>query len=354
MNKTNRATRERHNRSLFWPLVLIILGLVFLAYNLGMLTDDVWSTLIKLWPLLLVLIGLDGLLNRSGVVGPSLMIGLGIIFLLNNFGYLVLDVWQVVLSLWPVLLIAIGFDILIGRRSWLLSLIGVVVVLGILIGAIGLMGGTVYAAQGQEIRYPLEGVERAEMNFDIPLGTMTLKESAEPDVLLVGNVPEGGGITVQHQIQVQSGTAAFKLGAEGAFVAVPGITSPYRWEFQVAPQVPLDLKVSQGVGSVNLDLSQLELNDLVASIGAGQITVALPGDQSFSASLSGGMGQVVVIVPEGTGLRISSGTALAAFSAPEDYERSGNVYTSPNYATAENQIDLELGMAIGSVVVKEQ
>ena len=66
------------------------------------------------------------------------------------------------------------------------------------------------------------------------------------------------------------------------------------------------------------------------------------------------MGQLVVIVPEGTGVRISSGTALAAFSAPAGYERSGNVYTSPNYSSADDQIDLELGLAIGSVVVKEK
>lgn len=354
MTKNNRQQRPRSNRSLFWPLTLIILGLIFLVYNLGMLNDDLWSTLINLWPLLLVLIGLDGLLNRNGVVGPSLMIGLGVIFLLNNFGYLVLDVWQVILSLWPILLIAIGFDILVGRRSWLLSLIGVVVVLAILVGAIGLMGGTAYAAAGQEIRYPLEGVQRAEMDFDIPIGAMLLKDISEPNVLLLGQVPEGGGIEVHHQMQLQSGTAALKVSAEGAFVAVPGATSAYRWDFQVAPEVPLELIVSQGVGSVNLDLSQLSLSDLNASIGVGQITVALPEGQSFSVRLSGGIGQLVVIVPADTGVRISSGTALAAFSAPAGYEHTGNVYTSPNYSSANEQIEIELGLAMGSVVVKEQ
>jgi hypothetical protein len=109
-----------------------------------------------------------------------------VIFLLNNFGYLVLDVWQVILSLWPVLLIAIGFDILIGRRSWFLSLVGVVIVLAILVGSIGLMSNKAYAMAGQEISYPIEGVEQAEMDFNIPVGTMALKASAEPGVCLPG------------------------------------------------------------------------------------------------------------------------------------------------------------------------
>jgi predicted membrane protein len=301
-----------------------------------------------------VLIGLDGLLNRGGIVWPSLMIGLGVIFLLNNFGYLVLDVWQVILSLWPVLLIAIGFDILIGRRSWFLSLVGVVVVLAILVGSIGLMSNQVYAMAGQEISYPVEGVEQAEMDFNIPLSTMALEVTSETGILLAGKVPEGGGITVQEQFLVQDGTAVFKLSADGSFVTVPGVTSPYRWEFQVAPGVPLELKISQGVGSVNLDLTQLSLSDLKASIGAGQIAVLLPDDQTFSAHLSGGMGQLVVIVPENVAVRINSGTALAALSVPDGYERNGNVYTSPNYSSADEQVDLQLDLAIGSVVVKEQ
>ncbi len=203
MSKDNWQQRGHTNRSLFWPLTLIILGLVFLAYNLGMLNDDVWSTLINLWPLLLVLIGLDGLLNRNGVVGPSLMIGLGVIFLLNNFGYLVLDVWQLILSLWPVLLIAIGFDILIGRRSWLLSLIGVMVVLAILIGAIGLMGSTAYATAGQEIRYPLEGVERAEIDFSIPVGSMTMNATSRGRGFAGGAGPGWGR---DHGARAVSGT----------------------------------------------------------------------------------------------------------------------------------------------------
>jgi predicted membrane protein len=98
----------------------------------------------------------------------------------------------------------------------------------------------------------------------------------------------------------------------------------------------------------------LSLSVFNASIGAGQIAVLLPDDQTFSAHLSGGMGQLVVIVPENVGVRINSGTALAALSVPDGYERNGNVYTSPNYSSADDKVDLQLDLAIGSVVVKEQ
>lgn len=355
MSKNDWHHRGRANRSLFWPLTLIILGLVFLAYNLGLLSQNVWTTLLDLWPLLLVLIGLDGILNRNGIVGPSLLIGLGLIFLLNNFGFIIVDVWQMIFSLWPLLLIAIGFDILIGRRSWLLSLLGVGVVLLILVASIRLMSGTTSLASGETFSYPAAGVEQAEMNFDIPVGTSKFAAlEAGSDDLLTGQVPEGGGVTIQDQFLVESGQASFHLSTQGAFVAVPGITSPYYWEFLIAQEIPLGLQVSQGAGSANLDLVDLSLTDLTLSMGAGQITVSLPEGQSFSGKLSGGVGQLVVIVPPDTGVRIQSGSAIAALSVPPGYEQSGAVYTSPNYSSASERIDLELSLAIGSVIVKER
>jgi hypothetical protein len=46
-----------------------------------------------------------------------ILIGLGVVFLLNNPGILNWSVWDVIFRLWPVLLIAAGLDILIGRRA---------------------------------------------------------------------------------------------------------------------------------------------------------------------------------------------------------------------------------------------
>jgi hypothetical protein len=46
-------------RGVFWPLLLIALGLVFLLQNYGLISGISWIAIASLWPLLLVLIGLD-------------------------------------------------------------------------------------------------------------------------------------------------------------------------------------------------------------------------------------------------------------------------------------------------------
>ena len=52
-----------------------------------------------------------------GIVGPTILIGAGAVLLLNTTGLVDWDIWAIMWRLWPVILIAIGLDILIGRRS---------------------------------------------------------------------------------------------------------------------------------------------------------------------------------------------------------------------------------------------
>ncbi len=109
---TERSTRRRSGR-LFWPIMLIIAGLVFLAENTGFLRGfggDAWD-----WVLLaagVVLLG--GMLLRAVSPGgerPSVfltLVGFGLIVLGADeiFGYS-FD------NLWPVILIFIGAAILL-------------------------------------------------------------------------------------------------------------------------------------------------------------------------------------------------------------------------------------------------
>jgi hypothetical protein len=105
-------------------LILIAIGVIFLLSNLGIVSGDIWQNLVRFWPLLLIAIGLDSIYRGEGLVGAAFMIGVGTVFLLANLGYLALDVWSLILRLWPLLLVAIGFDIIIGRRSWIASVAG--------------------------------------------------------------------------------------------------------------------------------------------------------------------------------------------------------------------------------------
>lgn len=49
------------SKKVFWPVAMVVLGLIFLASNMGMLPRAFWN----LWPIILIVVGLGGLLTAD-------------------------------------------------------------------------------------------------------------------------------------------------------------------------------------------------------------------------------------------------------------------------------------------------
>lgn len=48
-------------KKIFWPATLVLMGLIFLASNMGYLPATFWN----FWPLILIIVGLGGLLTSD-------------------------------------------------------------------------------------------------------------------------------------------------------------------------------------------------------------------------------------------------------------------------------------------------
>ncbi|MDQ3008599.1 MAG: DUF5668 domain-containing protein [bacterium] len=48
-------------KSVFWPAALVVMGLIYLASNMGLLPADFWN----FWPIILIVVGLGGLLTAD-------------------------------------------------------------------------------------------------------------------------------------------------------------------------------------------------------------------------------------------------------------------------------------------------
>ena len=356
MNEEYRPRRFRG--SLLGPLILITLGLVFLLYNLGWLGEDAWSTLISLWPVLLIAMGLDGILRRDGLVGAALLIGLGTVFLLSNFGYLALNVWEVILRLWPVLLIAVGFDILVGRRSIWASLLGLVLVLVILVGSLWSFGVRIDRGQAlpsEQVSQPVEGASQANVVIEPGAASLHLSASSETDLLAAGRIGTGRGQQVRQEFSRDGDRATLILRQTGgAAFFIPGGQERFRWELGLNSQIPIDLEVNLGAGEAVLDLTGLDLSALKVDMGVGQATVTLPVEGDFQAEVNGAVGQLRVIVPRGLAVQIQANTGIAARQFPAGYQQRDNTFTSPGYETAEQRVELVVGQAIGMLVIEER
>src|SRR5260370_7246678 len=72
---------NRRYRSLFWPAILILVGVFALLVNVGLVPVDRLDRLVDLWPLILVVIGLE-LVVRRALQGVSAEIAAAVIVLL--------------------------------------------------------------------------------------------------------------------------------------------------------------------------------------------------------------------------------------------------------------------------------
>ena len=295
--------------------------------------------------------------NRSSPLGPVLLILIGGILLLNVLGVLDWSIWWSLLRLWPVLLIAAGLELLLGRWKWG-SLLATILVVAVVVTALWLTstGVTTSGLVTEQIRQPLGNATSADVSINPGIGTLRIEAASESANLVEGTVLLGKGEELQEDFSQQGDTATYMLGTKAtSWNAFPaGFDNARLWELGLSPGASLAVDTEMGVGDTDLDLTGLIIEELDAGMGMGRVKVVLPATGQFEARLSQGIGIVELVIPEGMAVRIEADTALAARELPDDLVKQEEFYTSPGYATAANRVEIDAGIAIGLLIVRYQ
>ena len=302
---------------------------------------------------------MQGHSTRGGLVGPVLLIGVGLVFLAQTLGWVESGIWLGLLRMWPLILIAAGIDLLIPRRSWIGTLLSLVLIVAIFAGGFWLSGvrlGGARTGETDSVSVPLGTATRAEVNFSPAVAALELAALPGKQSLVEGTVPRAGYGEVRTESTLSGSTAQVDITSSGTYVLPAFGPRDETWRFGLTGAVPLDLNVSAGVGLVEADLTGLTLTGLEMEMGVGRVMVILPANGSFSGRISGGIGQIEIVVPAGVGVRIQVDAALAGVTTPSGqmFGPGENEYTSPNYASAKVQVDLRIEQAIGAIVIRNR
>ena len=290
-------------------------------------------------------------------VGPVLLILAGIVLLLNTLGIWEWEVWWTILRLWPILIIAAGLDLLIGRRSLAGAIVVAILVVLILVGGFWLIGSDLAAGglTSQTIRQPLNDATQAQVTISPTVGVLRVNALPESANLVEGEIRLGKGEEISQDFSLSGDTATYRLETtEGSWDPLANTWSQHRvWELGLSPAPALQFNADLAVGQSELDLAGLNLDSLETSMGMGQIVVILPEQGRAQARISQGLGIVDITIPRGMAVRINAGTAMAVRDLPDDFQRQGdNVFASPGYATADDQVDLDISLAMGVLTVR--
>lgn len=300
--------------------------------------------------------------HRTSALGPLLLIGAGVVFLLNNLGLLPWSVWETLGRLWPLFLIAIGLDLIIGRRSPIISLL-------IALGVVGAGAAIVYANGGFVMR---GGGGTASMPLSIDLagaGSANVKVSMSSGALVIGSMgssPKLVSGTLEYsrsappQQEVSKGDVVrVELSQQHSDLDLGFFSSgkPLHWDVNLNKNVPTDLHVEQGTGNVTLNLQELKLKSLNFDAGAGNSTIMLPSSAGLtSVEINGGVGNITLVVPQGVEARLMVESGIGNTSVDPRFVKQGDsLYQTSGFSASDkgkNRLDIKLDHGVGNVDVR--
>ena len=340
-------------RSIFFPLLLVVLGVFLLLANLGTIPNTAWDIVATYWPLIFVIGGLDGLYQRHGWVGPLVGIGLGTVLLLGNLHYLQWGSLDLLLRLWPILLVAWGLDIAFGRNDSVWSTL-LRVSLGLLLvgGIIWLSIASPFGGSVKTVTFnqPLDGAQNSVLDFSMAAGEMNLSGGTAADTLVNGTLvlPKDMTLTPNYQAPT-NGTSRLSLEGTGVVIMSFGNSTP--WNLKLNSLVPLDIASRLGMGNMIADLSDLKVNQFNSEVGLGRTELILPKSGGTSGKIELAMGELIIRVPKGSRVILHTNIGLVGKQLPAGYTNSkGLIQSNDGTGTA---TELTVNLAVGSLVVQE-
>lgn len=331
-------------RSVFGPILLIAVGLVFLGNNLGLIPGEGWEMIWRLWPVLLIIAGLDELLRRQGIAWPILLIGAGVLFLLNNFGPRVWFSWSQIIQLWPILLIAAGIDIVFKGDSIWFTIAGVVLTLVLIGGSVWIVReGFQVAADYTDIRELFkDDIDKMELDFSLGAGELILGSGSPEGVLVFGNI-------TPDKYADKLSTTGHKVSYQLEHDTLGFYPHTARWELNLTEDLVGDLKVNSGAGEVILTLEDLDLEVLDLQQGVGRIVVSLPEMDSDQVLIKQAVGIIHVSFPENLKVAIDAQNGLSKVDFPAGFALEDGYYLSPGASLSGADLLIVVEQAMGYV-----
>lgn len=262
--------------------------------------------------------------HHHSLFWPIILVGIGVIWLLVNLGVIAPISIGTVLQFWPILLIVLGLDILFGRQyAWVGGLAGILVVAGLVAYLVMAPASTTNTAS-----------QVLTENFSAPVSeavsvSYRLETASEP--VDIHSLASGSDQLIDANLTHQGQINFSVNGTSNKTVSLSEITNPsdwfawnlfnsnMKWDIGLAAGIPADISLSGGSGSIHADLTGVKLQSLNADLGSGASDFSLPqSNQDMAFDLNSGSGSVNMSLPSSTNvtLKIQSGSGALNVALP--------------------------------------
>lgn len=297
--------------------------------------------------------------RRPRLVGPIILIGLGLVLLLQNFGLLPWSIWELIGRLWPLVLVLIGLELLLSRADpWLAAAVTVLIVAALIVGGLAMSTAGYFSSssssgsQTQHLSEQLGTLQRATIEVQFGAGELAVGSlGPESDQLMEGDFTHQNDRTVSRSQRCRDGDCTLRLASGGRGHWPFGQADVEKWQINLTTRVPLVFRLQSGASRLDLDLSGLRSTALRLDLGASSGTVKLPQPiGAMEAIVKAGAADLTVEVPAATAARIHARSGLSSFQIDEQrFPRQGDYYLSADYAGAANRVDLDVEAGVSTI-----
>jgi hypothetical protein len=328
-----------------------------------------------------------GRVGYRSIFWPILLIGVGVVWLLANLGIIEGVNWRFLWRFWPVILVAIGLDIIFSRRAPILGAVlglGTVALLVLILvfaPSLGIVTSTETITE--QFNVPMGVAESAHLNLDLSVGPLTVDALSDSTQLLEAEITHIGNIRFVDQGEGKKNVSLMQeKGFDFSIFEWPD--EDLSWVIGLSPNVPFSIELQSGVGESQLDLSGLQLTGLEVDLDVGRldlklpatdegysvvvkgsvgdVLIAIPSDVNINLDLDGDVGDFVIEIPDDAAVRLEADIDVGAIHLPSSLKRlSGDadeligesgVWETSGYDGAEYQITIEFNGGVGDLSIR--
>lgn len=374
------APTPQPRRSSVLPLILIIGGTLLQLYASGLGGAPDPAFLERAWAIVIVAAGLDFLIVQKRFISGAVLTLLGGIVLVLNFGGGDAGGLREIFNrFWPLLLVAVGIDILLRSRV-IGAIVSFVFVGGAILITIFVSNGlltipnitlpksvtinqTPYAlpsrASQQTIAYPYPDHNAASLIIHAPSGQIDLRGNALGASALTGSVRLASGETFSESADGSGALMRYELSAEaaetdGTLEFGQEQQTDALWKLEVDQSLPLTLETTMNNGYQLLNLSRVALHSASVTSRRGNIDVLLPYQAQQALRFDCQNGNLRIYVPKGVNAFITLPPEAEAIY-PAAYTRNGGqIYPNGEVLNVGDayQVNVDAAAPNGTIEIK--
>ncbi len=304
--------------------------------------------------------------NRSQIKWGIVLIGIGLLFLLNTMGVIRHFNWGLLLHLWPVIIIIIGFNIIL-KNTPLWWLTPVIFILGI-IGLFLISNGNGYYSYNYDYNFspPLTNrstnTYRSETEISPDIEMMDVELNFSAGRLILDSTRDEKNL-YEARLSSKNSNPRFDYSYDKnenvGYLSIKqaeksndwfNFSGRNDWKLYLTRNIPLKIKVNAGAGDFNFNLDELKVEELIINSGAGDLEIDL-GEYTNYLVLNSAAANVDLNIPDNRALSIRTEGLISNnnFIDKGLIKKGDNLYQTENYQNSTNKLNIEINSPASNI-----